>query len=112
MSSEARASAGYRTVLQPASRLISAAPADIQIRPWLRHQVGPLYRRRGRLSRYLALAFLDERGKPHRAVVRYLDARRRAANAHGRDRGIHLHVAGLRELSRNEGEAALGQADQ
>ena len=40
------------------------------------------------------------------------DVRRGASNSHRCDRGIDLHVAGLRYVAGNKGERSLGQAEQ
>src|SRR5262245_47892682 len=62
--------------------------------------------------RHAALVLLDQGGKPDRPIIGDLDVRRGASNPHGRDRGVDLHIAGLRYLPGNEGERALGQTEQ
>src|SRR5262245_51090589 len=55
------------------------------------------------LLHYGGLVFLDQGGESDSAIIRDLDVRRRASNPHGRDRGVDLHVAGLRHLPGDEG---------
>src|SRR5262245_23146317 len=54
----------------------------------------------------------DQSGKPDRAIVRDLNPRGRPADAHGRDRSVNLHVAGLCNLPSDEGESAFDKIEK
>ena len=56
----------------------------------------------------LALVLFNKGGKFDSPVIRDFNMWRGASNAHGRDRGVNLHIAGLGHLAGNEGECSLG----
>src|SRR5262245_18856183 len=59
-----------------------------------------------------ALTLFNEGRKSDGPIIRDFDVWRGASDAHGGDRGINLHVAGLRHLAGNESECSLGQTKQ
>ena len=56
----------------------------------------------------LALVLFDKGGKFDSPVIGDFNVWRSTSNAHGRDRGVDLHIAGLGHLAGNEGECSLG----
>src|SRR5215510_6208020 len=61
-----------------------------------------------KLLGHLGLILFDKGGKSDGSVIGDFHVRRGASNAHGRDRGVDLHIAGFGHLAGNERERSLG----
>src|SRR5262249_25559098 len=89
----------------PVYKLGSAPPTNVE-----RGLLTVFYVRPSR--RRAIFALFDKGGKFDSPIVHDFDTWRRASDAHGCDRRIDLHVAGLCNFAGDEGECSFAQAQK